>query len=356
MNRRSFISCLGLGASCLGLRGALPLTGAGTARVSSFAERLEPLGRILELPDSFVWCNTPIYGPDGLVHVFFSRWPSRYGMGGWIRACEIAHAVADTPAGPYRVLGTALAPRPGFFDASTCHNPHIQCLDGRYYLFYMGNRDGSTRTKRIGLAVSDSLNGPWVRSERPLLETGEEGAWDDHCTTNPAFVRLPDGSCRLYYKSWNTREYESQPKGVPIRGNRKYGLAIASRPEGPYLKVKENPVIDFSGKGDNRQLEDAFVWFEKGRYHLVARDMGFFDHSLGLLFESQDGLRWSDPEIAYHALSHYVQEAPGPAHLKRQGRLERPQLLMNDGVPTHLFGAAQGGREGASSGFVFRLR
>ena len=45
----------------------------------SFADRLEPLNRILDLSDEgwAVWCCSPVYGPDGKVHVFFSRMPER---------------------------------------------------------------------------------------------------------------------------------------------------------------------------------------------------------------------------------------------------------------------------------------
>ena len=75
-------------------------------------------------------------------------------MGGWINQCEIAHAIADTPESEFRHLKTVLSPRGGFFDATTCHNPHIQLVNGEYCLFYMGNSNGKTNTKRIGLATS----------------------------------------------------------------------------------------------------------------------------------------------------------------------------------------------------------
>lgn len=321
---------------------------------SRFCKRLEPCGRILETEDYYVWCVAPIYGPDGRVHVFYSRWPAKYGMGGWIHKSEIAHAVADRPEGPYRYVETVLAPRPGYWDATTCHNPHIQCLDGKYYLFYMGNSNGKTNTKRIGLATATSLDGPWTRSDRPLLEAGAEGAWDDHCTTNPAFIRQADGTCWLYYKSWNNVDYQQAVNG--IKGNRKYGLAIAPKPEGPYTRYEGNPLIDFSGYGNNRQVEDAFVWKTGDKYHMLMRDMGFFNHEVGLYFESADGLHWSAPQIGWYGASHYLQEPPAPKHLKRYGRFERPQLLMRDGKPTYMFNAMQGGKYMTASGFVFKIK
>lgn len=350
MNRRTFAQ------QSLALSAGLLLPGwlhAFTGKPgNSPLSKLFPVGRALETEGYYVWCSSPIDGPDGKVHLFYSRWKAEKKMGGWIKGSEIAHAVADSPESPFVFKEVVLAPREGYFDATTCHNPLIRLVDGKYYLFYMGNSNGKTNTKRIGLATADSLDGPWLRLEHPLLEAGPEGAWDDHCTTNPAFIQWK-GKYWLYYKSWNTGEQERATG--PIKGNRKYGLAMADKPEGPYVKYKNNPVIDFSGKGDNRQFEDAFVWLQKNRLHMIARDMGVFDHESGLLMHSGNGHTWSEPEIAYHGLHTYVDMPPAPAHLKKYGRLERPMLLLRSGKPAYLFGAAQGGRYETASTFIFRI-
>ncbi|NMA74050.1 MAG: family 43 glycosylhydrolase [Bacteroidales bacterium] len=322
-------------------------------KISTFAKSLKPIGRILESEGYYVWCCAPIYGKDGSVHVFYSRWDAKYKMGGWINHCEIAHAIADTPEGPYKFVDIALAPRPGFFDATTCHNPHIQHINGMYYLFYMGNSDGSVYTKRIGLAQSESLCGPWKRFDKPILEAGEKGEWDDCNTTNPAFLLQNNGEAWLYYKSWNKADYQNQTGA--IRANRKYGLAIADSINGKYKRYKNNPIIDFSIFGDNKQVEDATIFKENGKYKMLMRDMGYFDHSVGLIFESNDGIHWGDPEIAWFGAEAYVNEPPAPSHLKRYGRFERPQLLMKDGKPEYLFNAMQGGKYETSSGFIFKI-
>ncbi len=349
MNRRRFIyqtGIIGLGIGIL----PKPLFARTNFRRLG---RLRPVGRALETKGYYVWCSCPVAGPDGKTHLFYSRWKAEKKMGGWISGSEIAHAVADRPEGPYTHLGVVLAPRgEGFWDGTTCHNPLVKQVDGKWCLFYMGNSNGKTDTKRIGLATADSLHGPWTRLDAPLLEAGPAGAWDDHCTTNPAFVKR-DGQYWLYYKSWNSAEYGAATG--PIRGNRKYGLAVADKLEGPYTRHPANPVIDFSGDGANRQFEDAFIWEQGGRLRIIARDMGFYNHENGLLMHSEDGLRWSSPEIAYEALTHYIEMPPAPSHLKKYGRLERPMLLLRDSRPQYLFGAAQGGRYGTSSTFIFRI-
>lgn len=351
MERKAFlqtVSALSLGACLPGI-----VSAAFFADESDFAKKLHPIGRVLELEGYYVWCNSPIEDEQGSTHVFFSRWDAKKGMGGWINGSEIAHAVAPKPEGPYEVTGTILQPRAGYFDATTCHNPSIKKIDGIYCLFYMGNSNGKTNTKRIGLATAPSLNGPWTRTDQPLLLPGETGAWDDHCTTNPSFIKHPNGQYWLYYKSWNTKEYDEGTG--PIRGNRKYGLAIADKLEGPYHKHPANPLIDFSSRGDNKQLEDAFVWMEKRKFHMIARDMGVFNHENGIIMDSKDGIHWSEPNIAYYAANRYIQQPPAPSHLKKYGRFERPQLLFRDGKPAYLFTTSQGGKYMTSSPFIFRI-
>ncbi len=355
MQRRQFISnTLLLSAAAMLPDISFGALNAGFS-LSAFAKRLKPKGRALEMDGYYVWCNSPIMGEDGKVHVFFSRWVAKKGMGGWINSSEIAHAVADTPESPFEFKEVVLAPRgTGYWDGTSCHNPHIKFVDGKYCLFYMGNSNGKTNTKRIGLATAESLNGPWQRPDKPLLEAGPEGAWDDHCTTNPAFLKHPNGQYWLYYKSWNNNDYYNSSDPV-IRGNRKYGLAIAEKLEGPYVRYSGNPVIDYSKKGGNKQFEDAFVWHEKGKFNMLARDMGVYNHEVGLHIGSKDGLSWSEPLIAYQALKEYAQEPPAPPHLKRYGRLERPQILFIKGKPAYLFTAAQGGKHNTASSFIFKI-
>jgi len=332
-----------------------PLLGKEVMKIQKPAFTLKAIGRSLQLADYYIWCSSPIWGEDGKVYLFYSRWRKERGMSGWIRGSEIAYAVADSPHTPFRHQSVVLAPREGYWDSTTCHNPLIKKVDDTYYLFYMGNANGKTDTKRIGVATAKDISGPWQRMDEPSLLPGEAGAWDDHCTTNPAFIKGDDGKYWLFYKSWNTAEYQ-QAKGA-VRGNRKYGLAKADHPAGPYRRVSERPVIDFSDQINNAQIEDAFVWKEQNTFYMIARDMGFFNHEFGLLLSSKDGLKWSVPRVSYLAMKDYVMEPPPRAHLKRFGRLERPMLLLDPVTekPQFLFGATQGGDHESATTFVFEI-
>ncbi len=353
ITRKDFLQASGLAFAALAF-------GTSFMNAFDFPEkpyvRLKPIGRSLALEGYYIWCSSPIWGEDGKVHLFYSRWKKEKGMGGWLNGSEICRAEAESPFHPFEHKQVVLSPRGGeYWDATTCHNPLIKKVNGEYLLFFMGNANGKTNTKRIGLATSKTIDGDWTRPDKPLLLPGKEGAWDDHCTTNPAFVKGNDGKYWLFYKSWNTKEYETQ-KGA-VRGNRKYGLAKADSPTGPYKKVSANPVIDFSSLPDNAQLEDAFVWKQNGKFHMIARDMGFYNHEYGLHLTTRDGIRWTKPRVAYLDMKSYITEPTPPKYLKRFGRLERPMLLLDRGgeTPRFLFGATQGGAFETSTTFVFEI-
>lgn len=355
MKRRDFIKNTALTAGFLMLPQLDFAGNPTTGKVSDFAKKLKPVGRALEMEGYYIWCNSPIFGPDGKVHIFFSRWRSEKKMNGWINGSEICHAVADTPESEFKFISTILVPRgAGFWDATTCHNPFITHLNGKYCLFFMGNSNGRTDTKRIGLATAPTLNGPWTRPDAPLLLPGAIGEWDDHCTTNPAVVKK-DGKYLLFYKSWNTKEY-NESTDPTIKGNRKYGLAVADKLEGPYVKYAGNPVLDYSDRGPgNKQIEDAFVWEEHNKLKMICRDMGIFNHEYGLIMESKNGTKWGEPKIAFYDAAHYIKQPEATTELKKYGRFERPQLLLKDGKPEYLFTASQGGKYMTASSFIFKI-
>ncbi|GAB4032219.1 glycoside hydrolase family protein [Spirosoma gilvum] len=315
---------------------------------AEFSKHLKPVGRALESPDWYVSGSSPIYGPDGKVHLFYSRWSAEKKADGWLNGSEIAHAVAKSPESPFEYVETVLTPRADHWDATTCHTPHIQYVDGRYCLFYTGNANGQTDTQRIGLATAKSLKGPWKRATAPLLEPGQAGTWDDHCTTNPAFVQHPNGQYWLYYQSWKTANSAS-------RGAQKYGLAIADSLTGPYRRYSKKPIIDFSSKGSNAQIEDAFVWLQRGRFHMLTSDMGVHSNEAGLYLDSHDGVHWNEPSAAFGPISDYTKESPTSSQGNQNGRLGHPQLLIQHGRPRYLFTAAKGGKYMTSSPFIFKI-
>ncbi len=341
--------------------------------MSDFGKNLEPMGRILEQEEYNVWGCSPIYDEEGKVHVFYSRWLNKYDHLGWVAACEVGHAVADKPEGPYTHVDVALQGRGGSeWDSWSIHNPSVYKAGDKYVLLYMGS-DGSqlgktldeigemtqeeyqpyfhklVNSKRVGMAVADSLNGPWTRvsDENPIIDVGAEGSWESFCTSNPTFTMTPEGNYRIYYKAW------SNETARKFNGNRMYGFAESTTLEGPYIKNENNPVINYSMYEETIQTEDGYIWYQDNKYHMVMRDMGVFNHEVGLYIESEDGISWTEPTVSYLAATEYFDEAlPG---ISRQGRFERPQLLMKGDKPEYLFCAYRGGKYVTSSGVVLKI-
>jgi len=201
MKRRQFLKHIGTASIAAPVFTAIQV-GAATSTVAparSFLSGLQPAvaGGGFELPDYWVWCGAPIRGEDGLYHLFASRVPREVPFHPhWLFRSEIVRAQSEKPVGPYRFAEVALPPRGGdFFDARSTHNPHIRKVGDTFLLLYMGtNYDGPTPSpqnpevwrsprylatwarKRIGLATSQSVRGPWKRLDQPLIEP-RPGQW-----------------------------------------------------------------------------------------------------------------------------------------------------------------------------------
>lgn len=318
-------------------------------------ERLQPLGRILDLSaDGWtVWDCSPIRGDDGQIHLFACRWrPDDPGVPDrtWFLGSQVVHAVAPTPAGPYRIVdivldtdGSARA-----WDSSGVINPKIYRLrDGRYVLAYTGCSARDHATQAIGLLLADRLDGPWTRlaPERPLIApAADRSGVDGYICNNPAFLEHPNGEYWIYYKARDLRGRSAE--GRPLPGGMRICLATADRLEGPYTKHPANPLID----PHPALFEDPYVWRQDGAYWLLASDMSYLSHG-GLIFRSDDGIHWDAPAIAYPEASSFT----GNPGLQR---LEEPNLLFGaDGRPTHLFNVlGAGDADSTWSGHVFALR
>jgi hypothetical protein len=272
---------------------------------------------------------------------------------GWLARSEIVRAVSDTPEGPYAFQEVVLPARGAeYWDGRSTHNPHIAKYRDTYLLYYMGSThplpdvapgDGyglndprcivARANKRIGLAVSKSVFGPWKRADAPILPT-RPGRFDSFLTSNPAPCVHADGSVLLVYKA---RKYKGD-----VHGQMTIGVAHADRCEGPYRPLREEPAFP----PERIHIEDPFVWKTADGYALIAKDMEgriCGEKYGGVHASSPDGVTWrlSSSALAY---SRTVRWDDGT--VQTLGNVERPFLLFQDGEPTHLFAAVSDGTQG----------
>ncbi|WP_240343777.1 glycoside hydrolase family protein [Paenibacillus sp. SYP-B3998] len=312
-----------------------------------------PVNGGFRMDDYWVWCGSAVKGEDGKFHLFASRWPKWLPMHpGWLVQSEIVRAVSESPEGPY-VFQEVVLPARGaeYWDGRSTHNPQIVKHQDRYLLFYMGSThplsepipgDGyglndprcivARANKRIGLAVSHSVFGPWERRNEPILST-RPGKFDSFLTSNPAPCMNDDGSVLLLYKA---RKYEDN-----VHGKMTFGVAHASHYDGPYQVLSDQPLFP-----PDVHMEDPFIWRTADGYELIAKDM---EGNLcgekygGICAYSQDGLSWKLFEDSF-AYSRTIQWDDGVT--RQMGNLERPFILFQDGQPTHLFAATSDGTKG----------
>ncbi|MEP3210637.1 MAG: glycoside hydrolase [Maribacter sp.] len=150
-------------------------------------------------------------------------------------------------------------PNPGWRSVST---PDILVYKGNYYLYYQAYTamPGGENSKGTGgddcpvaASVSDSPDGPWIPSNKVVLDNGPEGTWDQYVIHDPYPLVYRD-KIYIYYKG--------EMGGSP--NVRAQGLAISEDPFGPFEKHPLNPVI-------NSGHETSLFPFKEGLAALVSR-------------------------------------------------------------------------------------
>jgi len=277
------------------------------------------------------WGGSIVKGEDGLYHLFYSRWKSEYSFTGWLLYSEVAHARAKSPSGPWTYHSTALKGRgKGHWDAITAHNPKIKYFEGKYYLYYistnMGDKEYSEDemletalvgyshpnwkilrpNQRTGIAVSNSIYGPWERFPSTLIEPSGPITT---LTVNPAVAQGPDSRYYLIVKGDKPNEK---------RFIRNQAIAIANKPEGPF-EMQAKPVIDFL------DTEDMSIWYDKQR----ERFYGIFHSTEGFigLVTSADGIIW-EKASGYKGIPKKIPRQNGET--LSPDRLERPYIYQEN--------------------------
>lgn len=170
----------------------------------------------------------------------------------------------------------------GAWDEHSVFTPNILVAAGKYYLFYTAvpepftNDGGGPRGTKtaVGIAVAASPAGPWERcAHNPVLRPSQDRHDFDSHRVDDACLIVRDGKYWLYYKGRQLGLSPSQTK---------MGVAIALKPEGPYVKSELNPVI--------KSGHEVLVWpYREG----VAALIGPTGPDKNTIQYSPDGLHFS---------------------------------------------------------------
>lgn len=303
----------------------------------SFVNKFAPVSEdnILKTEGYHNWGASIVKGDDGKYHLFYSRWKDVHSA--WLTFSEIAHAVSDNPTGPWGYKETVLKGRgKGHWDAITAHNPKIKYFDGKYYLYYISTNLGSmdysdqdlinthgmsrhqSKTRKIlrenqrtGVAFSSSINGPWERMDKPIVEPSGPIST---LTVNPAIDQGKDGKYYLVVKGDKPNEE---------RFIRNQAIAISDTPIGSF-EMQPKPVIDYL------DTEDMSIWYDKKRELFYGI---FHAHKYLGLICSEDGIDWNKANN-YKVLTKEIPMTNG--EILRPERMERPFVYLEDGEPKTL--------------------
>lgn len=319
-----------------------------------------PINGGFKMEGYWVWCGSVVKGEDQRYHMFASRWKKPHPVQpSWLFSSEIVRAVSDTPEGPYHFAEVVFERRgPAYWDGMATHNPYICKVDDKYVLYYVGvtyplKAEGEKEqyeplsashivacgNQRIGVAVADSVFGPWKRFDEPRITT-RSAYFDNFMVTNPAPIIKQNGEALVVYKS---RAYKPGINNSVPFGGMEMGVAVANHYEDKHRTVSMTPLFD---RG-LYNLEDPFIWKEQsGEYKMIAKDMigtACGEKRGGIIASSNDGFDWTlhEGSIAY---SRYVKWDDGETRL--MGNLDRPFILFEEGKATHIFFATSDGENG----------
>lgn len=300
----------------------------------TFADKWEYVGVAVEEPGYTIWGTSPILANDGKVHLFVARWPCELKVNpGWRSHSEIAHYVGDNPEGPFVFSDIALkGTGRDTWDKYGAHNPSIHKVGDQFVLLYIANsnpeKPAHPSNQKIGMALSPSLYGPWEKTGEEgliLAPPSKESYWNYQASNgvnNPTLLQHPKGGFFLYFKSEKAQ----------------MGLAIAEDIEGPYIQ------LPFPVTSNDKGIEDGYVFVYKGKIALLTTDNhGIIEEGGGILWISDDGIHFEKNEKGFHRIDAYTSYDSSLAKVhygnpdKKYSKFERPQLLLEKGLPSYLY-------------------
>jgi hypothetical protein len=184
-----------------------------------------------------LWCPSVIK-VGNTYHMFASRWPEQYGLGGWTTYSEIVRATSDNLYGPYTFQEVVLQKRKDHWDSERAHNPKILKAGDTYVLYYISTAN------ETGYAWSKSITGPWTRSDSVAMPF-----------SNPAPLVRSDGSIYVFGRRSIAEIRIAQGYTAPAF-NAEYTLLNGGRNLLPRLN----------------QLEDPTIWRASDQYNVILSD------------------------------------------------------------------------------------
>ncbi|HUT10090.1 MAG TPA: family 43 glycosylhydrolase [Thermoguttaceae bacterium] len=225
--------------------------------------------------------------------------------------------------------GMALAKgEPGSWEGASVFTPNILVAEGRYWLFYTGTSRKFGKPfnpdSTIGIAVSDSPDGPWERlaTNAALKNSDNPADFDSHLVDDACLI-VRGGKYWFYYKG---RQLGKSP------GQTKMGVAIADQPQGPYVKYEGNPIV----QGNH----EVMVWPQGTGVAAMIGTTGPNEITRSIMY-AEDGLHFSK--------THNILNVPTAAGAYR------PEAFTDSGTGERIDWGVHIGKQNESLPFIQRF-
>lgn len=286
----------------------------------NIGEMIQPIGAhaFYTEPGYSTWDGN-LFKEGDTYYLIYSRWKSQ--GGDWLVTSEICIAESKSLKGPFKHKQVLLKGRgKPHWDELNAHNPKLKKFKDKYYLYYISSRSGETRShirdsQRIGVAISNSLFGPYKRLNQPIV-TPEKPV--HNIVVNPGIALGPKNRFVMILKG-----DKAPKKPTDSMGQRVQGIALSRNPAGPF---KIQPKLAVSGI----DTEDASIWYDKARRCFFA--IYHAHHYVGLI-TSKDGINW---ENAPHSKIMHKQIMTTTGEVKKLNCIERPFVFFENGKPAAL--------------------
>jgi hypothetical protein len=240
---------LGLATPCIPADGPRPASTNASPTAVAAEQRLErcSLKDCLQpavknggfkMDDFILWCPSVIK-VDDTYHMFASRWPAQYGLGGWTSHSECVRATSTNFLGPYVFQEVVLRKRSDNWDNSRVHNVKIVKAGDKFVLYHINSAN------QTGYAKADSVLGPWKRLDHFVMKL-----------SNPAPLVRPDLGIYCFGR---LRDSQDVNRGIAF---------TAPVFDGTYSVLQKGENL----LPNNYELEDPTIWWANDQYNIVLND------------------------------------------------------------------------------------
>jgi predicted GH43/DUF377 family glycosyl hydrolase len=226
------------------------------------------------------------------------------------------------------------------YDAFGVGQAGILKEDSLWVLYFNGREiAGYASGPSFGRATAKLLQGPWTKSEEPVLTTGRRGEWDSDFISNPVLV-MDNGSYRMYYSG-----------GEDLVSYTNVYIGMATSEDGITWRKFNNPVtrqhpfvdsdpVMLTGKpgewdydivltGPVLPINSGFEMYYYGSVSPKTEDDNWEAGSIGYA-TSEDGIHWErykkNPVYSVEDDPYYFKMS------KKEAIIHNPKILVKDSL------------------------